>query len=276
MDLSSRERINLLRDREEELVEGIELFDGVRMRRISEEDLEDFRSSIFSLPSDKVVSHRMFILEKYITVKDDHDFQLDQTMRNMILAMRLLKKGHVSGSCIFYILVSEKRKKFVPIEWSCAGGYRSLELWSSDKYHLSFDEMPAVIRKVSEIQSIDFAARKRLSLACKWFQRAYEEGDFEDQLIDFMIAFEALFVRKCVYGSSQKEKIAFGCSDLLGEDSEEKEEIRSFLFKARSLRDFIVHAAEHKIEAEYEMPRVVSRTEDYLRESLNMFLGRSL
>ena len=264
--------MNLLRDREKELVEGIELFDGVRIRCISKEDLEDLRNSIFPLPSDKVISPSMFVLAKPIVTEDGHDFQLDRTMRNIILAMRLLKKGSVSGNCIFYILVSEKRKKFVSVELSCDGGYRSLELWSFSKWVLYFDEIPDLRKKVSQVQSINFAEKKRLSLACKRFQRAYEEGDYEDQLIDFMIAFEALFVRKDVKGAFIKEKIAIGCSDLLGKTDKEKEYIRSFLSKAYSLRNLIVHAAEYKVKDEYEIPRVVSETEDFLREALNKLI----
>jgi len=272
IDLSSTERTNLLVQREKELVEGIDLIDGVRMRRISKEDLEDFKNSIFPLPSDKVASLKTFVLEKYITTKDGHDFQLDQIMQNTILAMRLLKKGNVSGNCVFYILVSETREKFVSVEWSCEGGYRTLERWSFGKYDLSFDEIPALKKKLSQIQSIDFAEKKRLSLACKRFQRAYEEGDYEDQLIDFMIAFEALFVGKDVRGASKREKISIGCSDLVGETGKEKGYIVSFLSKAYSLRNLVVHAADYKVKDEYEIPRVVSETEDLLRKALNKLI----
>jgi hypothetical protein len=263
--------MNLLREREKELVEGIELFDGVRIRHISKEDIEDLKNSIFPLPSD-IVSPNMFVLVKNIITEDGPNFQLDNTNRNIILAMRLLKKGNVSGNCIFYILVSEKLEKFVSVDFSCEGSYRSVEPWLSARYVLYLDEISALKKKVSQIQSIDFAEKKRLSLAFKRFQRAYEEGDHEDQLIDFMIAFEALFVRKDVRGKYKNEKIANGCSDLLGKNDEEKEKIRSFLCEAYSIRDHIVHAAEYEIRDEYEILSVVSKTEDYLRESLNKLL----
>jgi len=260
----------VFREQEKKLVEGIDLFNGVKIRRISKEDLEDLKNSIFPLPLDTVVSPNMFVLEKYITTKDGHDFQLDQTMRNMILAMRLLKKGYVSGNAIFYILVSEKRE-FTSVEWSWEGGQRLEPL--GFKYVFYFDEIPALKKKIEKTQGIDFAKQKRLHLACKRFQHAYDEDDLEDQLIDFMIAFEALFVRKEIAEASKREKIAIGCSDLLGKNEEEKEEIRSFLTKAYSTRNLIVHGVEYKIKDEYGMLEVVSKTEDYLRASLNKLLN---
>lgn len=63
-----------------------------------------------------------------------------------------------------------------------------------------------------------------------------------------MIAFEALFSRKEIEGANPREKIANGCSDLLGRNNEEKEEIRRFLLKARSVRDLMVHGSEYKTE----------------------------
>ena len=268
--MSKEEVMNFLKEREKELVEGIDLFDGVKIRRISKEDLEDLKTPFLStLHPFKELAPHMFVLEKYITVEDEHAFQADTIMRNVVLALRLLKRGYVSGSYVFYILISKKRQ---------------LKSWSWEKeprrpsgimYALNFDEIPGLKKIVEKIQGIYFTKRKRLILACKRFQRAYEEADFEDQLIDLMIAFEALFSRKEIEGANPREKIANGCSDLLGKNNEEKEEIRRFLLKARSVRDLIVHGSEYKIEGivkEYDMFSFVWKLEGYLRESIKKLL----
>lgn len=267
--MSKEEKMTILEEREKELVEGIKLFDGVKMRRMSKEDLEDLKSSIFLLPPDTLFTPNLFVLEKFI-IEDDHKFQLNQTMRNIVLALRLLKKGYVSGNAIFYILVSEKKPQFVSVDWSWEEG-RRLKL-GRFKYVLGFDEISSLKTMIEKIQGVDFGSRKTLHLACKRFQRAYEEVDTEDQLIDLMIAFEALFVRREIAGSSKKEKIVNGCSDLLGTNDEEKEEIRSFLTKAYLIRNLIVHGAEYKINEDYELFEVISETEDYLRASINKLL----
>ena len=273
--LSPEEVTNLFEAREKELVEGIEVFEGVKVRRVSKEDLDIIKSSFFPLPPDTKVSPGMFVLEKYITTEDDRQYQLDTTMRNIVLAMRLLKKGYISGSCVFYIPTSEKVNTlpFTAIEWSWEEG-RKLETWGL-KYALNFDDIANLKTLVEKIQSIDFARRKSLHLACKRFQRAYEEVDFEDQLIDFMIAFEALFLKGEKDRSPHGKIISVACSCLLGKNEEESEEIEHFLAEAYSIRNSIVHGSECKkptVEREYEMSEFVSKIEDYLRVSIKKLL----
>jgi len=266
--LSPEEVMNFFKEQEKKLVEGINLVDGVKIRRISKEDLEDLKSMFFPLPSDIRLSSNMFVLAKCIT-GDAHEFKTAQIMGNVVLAMRLLKSGYVSGSYVFYVLISEKRKMDSWV-WN---EERRRETWGLG-YALNFDEIPALRKIVEKLQGVDFAKRKRLHLACKRFERAYEEVDFKDQLIDLMIAFEALFVRRETAGSSQKQKIANGCSDLLGRNEEEKEEIKCFLLKARYIRDLIAHGAEYKLKdtiGKYDID-FVPKLEDYLRDSIKKLL----
>jgi len=268
-ELSEEEIMKLLKKREKQLTEGIDLVDGVKIRRISKEDLEDINTLFFyRLHPYKEFSPHMFVLEKYITVEKEHKLEAHQIMRNVVLALRLLKGGYVSGGYVFYILLSEKRR---------------LESWSWEEeprrpggfvYSLNFGEIPSLKKILVKIQGIDFAKRKSLHLACKRFQRACQEDDFEDQLIDFMIAFEALFLKgeKAV---SIGQILAIACSTLLGKNYQEREEIRRFLTKAYSIRNHTVHGAEYEkpyIKKEYEMFEFVPKIEDYLRESINKLL----
>lgn len=268
--MTKEEVRNFFKEREKVLVEGIVLFDGVKIRRISKEDLKDLKNTPISLPPYTQVSPNMFVLEKHITVEGDHKFQPDELIRNVVLALRLFKKGYVSGSYVFYIVVSK---------------YGGLNSWSWDeaqplgpwevRYSLDLDKIPGLKRILKKIQRIDFAKRKSLHLACRRFQRAYEERDVENQLIDLMIAFEALFLRGEKAMRSTGQIVAIACSTLLGRNDEEREEIRSFLTKAYSIRNCIVHGAEYQkpyIKKEYYMDEFVSKIEDYLRESIKKLL----
>jgi len=268
-EMSNEQVTNFFKERERQLVEGIDLFDGVKIRRLSKEDLDDFKTNP-TLPPYIMTLPVNFVLEKYITVENEHDFQLDPIMRNVVLALRLLKKSYVSGSSVFYVLVSEKR---LLNSWSCEEEPRH-EFWGF-KYALNFDGIPALKEMLEKIQSIDFAKRKSLHLACKRFQRAYEESDVEDQLIDMMIAFEALFLKGEKAVSPAGQIVATACSILLGKNDEEREEIRRFLTKAYSVRNCIVHGSEYQkpiINKEYDIPEFVSKIEDYLRESIKKLL----
>lgn len=268
-EMSSEQVMNFFKERERQLVEGIDLFDGVKIRRLSKEDLDDFKTNP-TLPPYIMTLPVNFVLEKYITVENEHDFQLDPILRNVVLALRLLKKSYVSGSSVFYVLVSEKR---LLNSRSCEEEPRH-EFWGF-KYALNFDEFPALKEILEKIQGIDFAKRKSLHLACKRFQRAYEESDAEGQLIDMMIAFEALFLKGEKAVSPAGQIVATACSILLGKNDEEREEIRRFLTKAYSVRNCIVHGSEYQkpiINKEYDIPEFVSKIEDYLRESIKKLL----
>jgi hypothetical protein len=274
--LTREETINLLAERQKQLVEGIDIFEEIKVRRISKEEIEGLRSSFFSLPPDTAITANMFVLEKTVTAEDGHDYQADAAMRNIVLAMRLLKGGYVSGTSVFYIPVAEKDKnplEVSPIEWSWEQG-RKLES-RGFRYSLSFDEVVDLKKLVGKIQSVDFAKRRSLNLACKRFQRAYEEVDFEDQLIDFIIAFEALFLKGEKAKSSQGETIAVACSVMLGKNDEERDQVKRYLREAYSIRNCIVHGSDYrkpKIDKEYEMSEFVPKIEDYLRESMKELL----
>lgn len=273
--LTEEDSINLLREREKQLVEGIDISEGVKVRRISKEDIEHFKSNPFVIPSYTALTIDMFVLEKLITTEDGHDFQADATMRNIVLSLRLLKSGYVSGASVFYISLEERdtAKLFIPIECSWEEG-RKLDIYGF-KYSLDFDKVKDLKELVGKIQSIDFAKRRSLKLACTRFQRAYEEADFEDQLIDIIIAFEALFLKEKAK-SSQGEMIAVACSVLLGKNEEERDTVRRFLREAYSIRNCIVHGSDYpkpKIDKEYEMSEFVPKIEDYLRDSIKKLLN---
>lgn len=272
-ELTDEEVRSLFKEREKKLVEGIELYDGIKIRRISKEDLEELEPTLHALPTYARFSPKVFVLEKYVKTEANHRFHVDGLMRNIVLALRLLKKGYVFGGFVFYILVSEKRP-YSWQEWSW-DEVQPLGPWGF-KYTLNFEEIPTLKKIIKTLQSTDFSKRKGLRLACSRFQRAYEEGDPEDQLVDLMIAFEALFLKGEKATSQRGQTIAIACSTLLGKNEEEREEIRSFLTKAYAIRNCIVHGAEYKkpyVKEEFEMEDFVSTIENYLRASIKKLLA---
>ena len=273
---SAEESRRLFRERKEKVVKGINLVNGVKIRRISKKDLEDLKTLPFTHPPNmlELISPRMFVLEKHIKVENGHGFDLHKAMQNIILSLRLLKGGIVFGSFIFYVLLSKKRQV---TSWSYQEDRPRTDYRT---YALNFKEVPRLRKIIKKIQSTDFSKRKSLDLACRRFQRAYEEKDAEDQLIDLMIAFEALFLKGEKGGPSTGKLIAVACSILLGKSDEEREEIRRILVKAYSIRNSIVHGSEYpRIESDDKgevhmdiLPDLVSEVEDYLRESIKKLL----
>lgn len=264
-----------------QLVEGIELQEGVRVRLISKEDMEDIPDGFITPmrihPAYRRISHGTFTLEVHVTCKDVADMpdvKLGETLGNIVLAMRLLKRGYVSFSYIFFILTGKKRQLAT---WLLEPRALSRLAWGFRKYTLTFDEIPHLCETIKKVQRIDFKKRRSLHLACRRFQYAYEREDLEERLIDFMIAFETLFIRgertRAQYGMI----IAIACSTLLGKNEEEREKIRSFLSKAYSIRNKIVHGQEFSEPIiirgkQYDLSLFVLIIEDHLRDSIKRLL----
>jgi len=137
-------------------------------------------------------------------------------------------------------------------------------------YALNFEEIQNLKKLIKKIQKIDFSKQKSLHIACKRFQRAYQEYDVEDRLIDYMIAFEALFLKGEKRTTSRGKIIAIACSTLLGKNNEEREEIKNTLNMAYSMRNDIVHGGEYRKDV--DPFGVVEEISDYLRDSIIRFL----
>jgi len=270
-DRPDEETGQIFKERREKAVKGIEIVDGVKVKYISKEDLEDLKhepylSLVFPHGMRGLVSRNTFVLEKTLSAKERHTFEASDVMQSIVLAMRLLKGGQVFGNVVLYIRLSEKRGL---VSLSHHQNLNPQGVRGGD-YSLDFKEIPDLKKLVKKLQKIDFSKRKSLHLACKRFQRTYEEGNSEDPLIDLMIAFEALFLRGKKSVSQRSETIAVACSMLLGKNEGEREEIRNSLKKAYSIRNSIVHGSEHK--EGLDLYEFVEQIEGYLRESIKKLL----
>ena len=111
-EMTDEEVKRIFKERKEKIVKGIDLVEGVKIRQISKEDLEDLKTYPFPFPSDMrgLISPRTFVLEKQTKVKKGQVFGLREVMQDIILSLRLLKEGLVFGSFTFYVLLSKKRQ----------------------------------------------------------------------------------------------------------------------------------------------------------------------
>ena len=261
-----KESGKILRERDNQLADGVHICDDIKLRRVSKEDLDDLKSGAsFPFPSSVKLSSNMFVLETHIPTDRGTPYTpLEEAMRNIILAMRLLKKGYVSTSGIFYILISERRQ----LETWSIEDRSTLADWLASGYYLEFEEIPHLQKLVEMIQGLDFEKRRGIGIACRRLEHTYEEKDIEGKLIDYMIAFEALFL-KGKKAPVAGQVIATACSVLLGTNEKEREEIRRSLTKAYALRNRIVHGREYEDQLK---DIEISNIEDYLRESMKKFL----
>jgi len=276
---SSDEAIERLLEDErfKELVEGIELFDGMKLRLWSKEDVNDLMTSPHLL-SDLRLPPIMCVLEKYFTDEGYEHPTIDQAkidpiMRNGVLSLRLLKGGNIRAGPLLFVNVSGERHLVAR-----SGSQEPLPEWHERPYELTFDEVSSLKKILERVQRIDFSKQRNLKIACKRFERAILERDPEHKLIDLMIAFEALFwqgrrAEKSDRTKSTKRRIVEACSDLLGKNFEEREEIKHYMTKAFRIRNRIVHGSEQTKPIRYKqqgywLPAFAWKIEDYLRRSI--------
>ena len=143
-----------------------------------------------------------------------------------------------------------------------------------------YSDIPTLNEIISKIELVDFTDRTSLYLAKKRFERGYAEDDKEDKLIDFMIAFEALFLKGEKGSFANGKIIAIACSVLIGENENDREQIKENLLKAYKIRNAIVHAGSYnRLITNKEtgacidtLPDLLTKVENYLRSSLNKML----
>lgn len=263
------EKVALLEKRHQEIIKGIDLFNGVKIRLFSKEDIKNLDSNYFPVSFKiirELISTKTFLLESDIIVENDVKFKTDKLMRRMVLALRLFDEGHIYGDDVFYFSNIEGK-------WNLTGYTREGPQLTRDRfgdvYCLNLEDIPKLRYLIKKIENVDFSKRKSLELACNRFQRAYDEHNIEDQLIDYMIAFEALFLSGEKYASSRGKIIAIACSSLLGEDDAQRKEIKDVLTKAYKMRNCIVHGSDISEDNPFE---IIEEIETYLRISITRFL----
>ncbi len=118
-----------------------------------------------------------------------------------------------------------------------------------------------------------------MDVAIRRFNFSYDRRLPEDKLIDFITAFEALFL-KGVEGELSY-RLALRCAYFLGKDEEERKKIFEILRGAYDARSKIVHGEPtlsksfNKILNKLNLKSLAElsiQVEEYLRKSIKMFL----
>jgi hypothetical protein len=243
----------------EKLEQGFEVLSNVRIRRITEEELEEIKKLTVGLevpPLDK----KTFVIE---ALKCTEGTMTE--IEEILLALRLYKSNDV----------------FIRVLWDKKNGkissfgilYSPIPSFFLSPYVLYLDEIREIRELASKINNINFEKRRSFRIACDRFSRSYGKDEADAKIIDLMISFEALFKEAKKPLSYTGEFIGLGCSMLLGKDYKERERISSFLVKAYEIRNDIVHGSEFGTPIQinnqnWAIKDFVSQLQEYLRESI--------
>ena len=189
-------------------------------------------------------------------------------------ALRLFKSGAVS-----YDLVRAK-----PTSWELHGSYPLTSLIVTrpsvgTPYALSKKEIPDFLQFWSSFQKARKRTRRRIDVALRRFNFAYERVRPEDRLIDYLIGFEALLLLEGERQELEYRLALRGCV-LLGKTEKGRKAVFQELKTAYRERSNIVHGGLVKDTVKIGDDKTkfndfVDRVEQHLRSAIKESLARS-
>jgi hypothetical protein len=186
---------------------------------------------------------------------------------HIVTSLRLWKKGDVGYDTTYYLL-----------KWNSRGG-------AIDGSTSIFFGDPPVVLKLAEVEEfknfykIIRDARnsdyKFLNMAINRFNYAYERKRQEDKLIDYMVAFEALFMKET---QELRHRLSVRIAKFLKGKYDERKELSSKFKKIYDIRSKIVHGNTinpknlEKLEVE-SLNELISEVEEQLRVSIKKIIN---
>lgn len=256
-------------------VDVIELGNKLKIRKMREEEKDALWKTDY--PYGLSVVHPMdalsleYTLEKPFSHKKAspmNTLKVNKVFEGVVTALRLFKTGNVD----FFFTIT------FPITWSPYGGlicqYKKRAGFLGLNYVLKkkcVDDFIVFWKKFRDtIVNEKFYGHDYLRIALKRFNLGLEEKDNENKVIDFFVAFEALYLRQNLELSY---RLALRTATFLGATSQEKKEIFKFMRDAYILRSQIIHGKPPKIRKQLvKLQDYVSKLENYLRRSIVKFL----
>jgi hypothetical protein len=274
-------RLEKEKEANRDIQKGITLADNLKLRLASQQDVNGL--SHFPNTPNSLMPYCLnrYVLDCSFDIPDDPEIstrtwkEIITKINNAITALRLLKRGYVDSNCILTVTSKTTGKQFgMRAERSIPNS----EL--IEAYHLRTDELGTLRELIERISKIDFDNAKQLNVALRRFENAYYNTENEDKLIDYMIAFEALFTT--IKERTKGRNIAKKCSNLIGNDEADKGQISNLLQQAYNKRNRIVHGEDLTITDEPDLDDenifflgdFVIEIEELLRRTIKIMIER--
>jgi len=258
------------RDLGGKLRKGIEIWSNFRIRQISKEDIDAVKKfgMLAYWAGISRITYRTLVIEILHKSMEEHK-EILRRIYKLLLAMRLYKADDVFCKVVWFV-ENAKIKRLTILD-------APVPERMGAPYAIRIDEIDRIKKIANRIKRIDFDKRTSLRIACERFSRSYEEHREDERIIDFMIAFESLFLRGKKAPANTGQFIGLGCSMLLGKNDTQRERINEFLVEAYRIRNKIVHGSEFVTSIpihnkKYEIQDFILQLQNYLRESIKNLL----
>lgn len=256
----------------------INLSKDISIRKIPESKRREFYDRVKGLPTvynlDELLKSEYFLFfHTHVTftptgIIDPLMFEepARKGLELLKLHFRLFREEDIGIRFYSNYTYSNKTKKYE----STGISMNYLSPWTlNGKYHVTIKDLPGFRKRFQALSSFDLEQNKALKIALKRFNFSYYRYDWEDQIIDLMISFEALFV------SEQGEityRLALRASKFIGKKNNTIE-IFDFLKNCYAMRSKIVHGddptkSNNRKNDKWDGPSAVIKLRDLLRQAL--------
>lgn len=253
-------------------VDVIDLSGKLRIRKIIDRELEELldASSYGSvIPFGEIPSYRYAMELEYETEKIFGEMKIedikpipDQVLFGKLLTgLRMFKPGTVGFNFIKTIPAADSPGVFAGTRF----GLEYRRYWGSG-YALTGPEVEAFKDFWKSFSEIDLEQRAQVGIAISRFNYAYERQGLEDKLIDYMIAFEALFFKTGEWGE-YRHKLGVRVARLLAKEYDDRKAIAKEMMEFYDARSKVVHGEKTSLKSGF-----VEKVEQYLRESIMHFI----
>ena len=187
----------------------------------------------------------------------------DEAFGKLLTALRLFKAGSTG-----FNFIQERPLIDTPALFGGTRGGLSYRHYWGLRYSLTGQEVHDFQEFWKVLTMIGFEQRAPISIAVTRFNFAYERALLEDKLLDYMIAFEALFFKTGEIGEN-RHKLSVRVARLLAEDFEDRRRIAKEMAGFYDMRNLVVHGEQASLKGEF-----IEKIESYLRDSIKHFLQR--
>ncbi|MGD0177713.1 MAG: hypothetical protein ABSC50_12915 [Candidatus Bathyarchaeia archaeon] len=252
------------------------LEDRLRVRKIATRELEEIfdeaqNSRLLPIPSYDIANMRYFAEITYETKKgfgnitpdsSDTELNVDELIGKVIAALRLFKFG-VLGFNLVWILPLIDTPVVGTRLGSATLGYRR---YVGRPYLLGAGEAVELKDFWKKIAPINLGGSDPLAIAIRRFNYAYERDKPEDRLVDYLVAFEALFFKTGEFGEF-RHKLASRVARFVARDYDQRKQVFKTMGDFYDMRSKVVHGEYVTIDEGF-----VNNVEDLLRLSIKSFL----
>jgi hypothetical protein len=248
----------------------IDLGEGLRIRRLTLTELEEILDCVKQPYQITRLSYAMEL--EYETKKVLGEFrgmknpvvEVDEREKfdKLVIALRLFKKGVVGFNIIAVtpltgIPIFGIPRPASPSDYRSFIGYR---------YDLNENEVSKFKGFWNNFSKIDLSKPASLAVAVRRFNYAYERRKAEDKIVDYMVAFEALFSKEHEDAESIGHKLSVRAAHFFERDYVKRRQMMKTMKSFYSLRSKIVHGAT--LKPNVEIDDIANTIEEYLRKAI--------